>query len=171
MLRPFLGVVRKEFIQGLRDKNNLRMLFVMPLVQLLLMGYAVNTDVKHLQLDVYDYSQSAHSRQLVEAFKASSYFEPVNRTLESEQAPLWQLDQRFLNKDAEMVVIIPQDFSENLVAGDPVEIGWTADGSDANAARMGLGYAGQIVRTFSNNITGRKPQIERRYDYQFNAGA
>ncbi len=171
MLRPFFGVVRKEFIQGLRDKVNLRMLFVMPLIQLLMMGYAVQTDVKHLQLDVYDYSQSAHSRQFVEAFKASSYFEPVNRTVEPKQSPLWQLDQRFLSKDAEMVMIIPQDFSEKLVEGDPVQIGWLADGSDANAARMGLGYAGQIVRTFSNNITGRKPNIELRYDYLFNAEA
>ncbi len=48
MWRPFIGVIRKEFIQGLRDKNNLRMLFVMPVVQLSVMGYAVNTDVKRL---------------------------------------------------------------------------------------------------------------------------
>jgi ABC-2 type transport system permease protein len=147
------------------------MLFVMPLVQLLLMGYAVNTDVKRLQLDVYDYSQSAESRQLVEAFKAGDYFVPVNRSLEAEQAPLWQLEDRFLTKEAEMAVIIPQDFSEKIVSGEPAEISWIADGSDANAARMGLGYAGQIVRTFSNNITGRKPNIELRYDYLFNPEA
>ncbi len=171
MWRAFVGVIRKEFIQGLRDRNNLRMLFVMPVVQLVVMGYAVNTDVKRLQLDVYDFSQSAHSRQLIEAFKAGDYFVPVNRQLDGEAVPLWRLEERFLGKDAEMAVIIPQDFSEKLVAGDPVQIGWVADGSDANAARMGLGYAGQIVRTFSNTITGRKPNIELRYDYLFNPEA
>jgi ABC-2 type transport system permease protein len=171
MFRPFFGVMRKEFIHAFRDKNNLRMLFVLPVVQLLVMGYSVNTDVKRLQLDVYDYSQSAYSRQLVEAFKAGDYFVPVNRQLEGESVPVWKLDERFLSKDAEMAVIIPRDFSEKIAAGEPVQIGWIADGSDANAASMGLGYAGQIVQTFSNTITGRKPNIELRYDYLFNPDA
>lgn len=171
MWRGFIGIVKKEFIQGLRDKNNLRMFFVVPLIQLILMGYAVNTDVKELDLDVYDQSQSPSSRQLIDAFKASDYFDVTDRQAESDGKPIWQLEERFRRRDAEMAVIIPEDFAEKLVAGEPVTIGWVADGSDANAARTGLGYAGRIVRTFSENVTGLRPNIELRYDYLFNSEA
>lgn len=171
MWRAFIGVVKKEFIQGLRDKNNLRMFFAMPLIQLILMGYAVNTDVKELSLDVYDFSQSTQSRQLIDAFVASDYFVTVNRQATSGASPIWQLEDRFRKRQSEMAVIIPEDFAERLATNQPVTIGWVADGSDANAARTGLGYAGRIVRTFSQNATGLKPNIELRYDYLFNAEA
>ncbi|MEW6051953.1 MAG: ABC transporter permease [Candidatus Zixiibacteriota bacterium] len=171
MWRPFLGVMKKEFIQGLRDRNNLRMLFVMPVVQLIVMGYAVNTDVKQLWLDVYDSNQTAYSRQLVESLRSAGYFIPSDRQIDADRVPLWQLEERFREGKAEMALVIPRDFSEKLQTGQPVTVGWISDGTDANAARIGAGYAGQIVRTFSGDITGLKPNIEVGGRYLYNPEA
>ncbi len=171
MLRAFAGVFKKELTQSLRDKTNLRLFFVMPILQLLIMGYAVNTDVKRIALDVYDYSQSAYSRQLIQAFKAGDYFRPVEREAVDDRVPIWQLEDRFRAGKSEMAVIIPKEFSEQLENGDSVTLGWIADGSDANSARIGTGYAQRIVQSFSSNVLNRKQNIELRYDYLFNPEA
>lgn len=171
MLRAYLGIVRKEFIQGLRDPNSLRMLFVVPVVQLLLLGYAVNTDVKNLKLDVYDYDQSEQSRRLIESLRAGGYFIPSDRETPGQQAPLWQLEDRFRHGDAEIALVIKQDFSEKLLEREPVTVGWISDGSDANSARTGTGYAAQIIRRYSNEVTGLNPNLQLRTTTSFNPEA
>lgn len=171
MWRAYVGVIKKEFIQGLRDKNTLRMLFFMPVIQLVVLGYAINTDVKHLALDVYDSSRTELSRRLVESLKAADYFIVSDRQIQNERPPLWQLDERFKQGKAEMALIIPQDFSEKIERHEPVTVGWIADGSDANAARTGLGYAAQILRTYSSHITGLTPNIEVRSQFLYNPEA
>jgi ABC-2 type transport system permease protein len=168
MIRAFFGLLRKEYIQILNDKFMLRLIFVMPVLQLLLLGYAINTDVKHIPLDVYDYDQSALSRQLVQAMRAGDYFDPSQRLATNEDAPLWDLDHRFKNSHADMAMIIPTHFSERLTLKDSITIGLVADGSDANGARAGLGYASQIVRTFSKQVTGVEPLVEVRSTSMFN---
>src|SRR5512143_3967462 len=136
MFRAFAGIFKKELTQSLRDKNNFRLFLVMPIIQLLLMGYAVNTDVKRIQLDIYDFSQSAYSRQLSQAFRAGDYFRPSDRQAAGDNVPLWQMEDRFRKGDAEMALIIPKDFAEKLAIVDSVTVGWVADGSDANSARV-----------------------------------
>jgi ABC-2 type transport system permease protein len=168
MRRAFVGLLRKEFIQIFRDKFMLRLIFVMPVLQLLVLGYAINTDVKHIQLDVYDFDQSTYSRQLIQALQAGDYFDPALRLSDPVATPLWELDQRFKNGHSEMALIIPPDFSERLSLKDSVTVGLVADGSDANAARAGLGYASQIVRTFSKQVTGMEPPLEVRSSFRFN---
>ena len=171
MFRPFIGVIKKEFTQALRDRNTLRMLFVVPVVQLIVMGYAVNTDVKRLAVDVYDADRSESSRRLVALLAAGGYFTPVDRVLDGANDPLWNLEERFRSGDAEMALIIPQDFSEQLLLKQPVEVGWITDGTDANAGRIGTGYASQIIRRFSNDAVGFKPNIEIRSQFMFNPEA
>ena len=171
MWRAYLGVVKKEFIQAIRNKNNLRMLIIMPVVQLIVLGYAINTDVKHLALDVYDADQTELSRRLVASLKAASYFVVSDQQSSGDYAPLWLLEDRFRLGKSEMALIIPQNFSKQITAGQPVSIGWISDGTDANAARTGMGYASQIVRKFSNAITGLKPNIEIRSDFLYNPEA
>lgn len=171
MWRAYIGIIKKEFIQGLRDRNTLRMLFVVPVLQLILLGYAVNTDVKHLDVDVYDADNSALSRQLVANLKAGGYFDPTDQNSTSDRVPIWQLEDRFRSGKAEMALVIPHDFSEKLDTRQQVTVGWISDGSDANAARTGTGYASQILRTFSQDITGMKPNIEIRAQNLFNPEA
>jgi ABC-2 type transport system permease protein len=171
MWRAYLGIIRKELTQGFRDKNTLRMLFIMPVVQLIIMGYAVNTDVKKLYLDVYDADNSTASRQLVADLRAAGYFLTTDRETATDRTPIWQLEDRFRSGKAEMALIIPNDFSEKLQLKEAVKLGWISDGSDANAARTGAGYAGQILRTYSNQMIGLKPNVEIRPQNLFNPEA
>jgi len=167
-MRSFLGLLRKEYIQVFRDRFMLRLIFIMPVLQLLVLGYAINTDVKRIPLDVYDYDQSALSRQLVQALQGGDYFAPIFRLTTGAQTPLWELDHRFKDGHSEMAIIIPSHFSERLEQKDSVSIGLVADGSDANAARTGIGYATQIVRSYSRQVTGMEPLFEVRSSFLFN---
>jgi ABC-2 type transport system permease protein len=167
-MREFLALIRKEFLQLRRDPNMLRITLLAPIIQLLLLGYAVNTDVKKIGTDIYDYDQSQDSRELVRSFDAGDYFIPVQRTPNPAGQPLWSLEERFKEGDAEVAVIIPEDFSEKVTEGKNVTIGLLADGTDANAARSGLGYAGQIVRRFSERVTGKTLPLDVRYKFLYN---
>lgn len=171
MWRAYIGIIKKEFIQLIRDRNTLRMLFVMPLVQILVLGYAINTDVKRLFLDVYDADRSQLSRQMVASLKAADYFVISDREATEKQRPLWDLEERFKSGRAEMALIIPNDFSRQLESNQPISIGWLADGSDANAARVGVGYASQIVNRFSSDMTGLKPNIDIHSEFLYNPEA
>jgi len=167
-MRAFLALLRKEFIQLRRDKAMLRIALLAPIIQLLFLGYAVNTDVKRLATDVYDFDQSQHSREFVRSFEAGEYFTPQPRLAQSGREPLWELDRRFKSGRAELAIIIPDDFSEQLSRGGSATIGMIADGSDANAARTGLGYAGQIVRRYSERVTGAEMPLEIRAQFLYN---
>lgn len=166
-----IGLIKKELIQLVRDRNMLRMLVVMPLVQLLVLGYAINTDVKRLALDVYDLDQSSLSRELIAALEAGDYFTARPAESFDNATPLWQLEEEFKRGHAEMALIIPPDFSEKLSARQKVTLGWLADGADANAARTGIGYASQIVRRFSNDLLDLAPPITVRSRFLYNPEA
>ena len=148
MLRAYFGLIRKEFLQVFRDHNMLRVILAVPIIQLLVLGYAVNIDVKNIALDVYDYDQSRESRELVQAMRAGEYFVTPGNDEPATSRPLWHLDSRFTTDKAEMALIIPEDFSERLVSGG-ASIGLVADGANAYSARTGIGYATQIVNRFS----------------------
>jgi len=76
MLRT-LALVRKEFLHILRDPRTLGVMFLMPIVQLLLLGYAATTDIEHLRTAVLDGDKTAESRELIEVYRASNYFDIV----------------------------------------------------------------------------------------------
>jgi len=168
MLRGYLGLVRKEYIQIRRDPNMLRIIFIMPIIQLLLLGYAVNTDVKLLDTDIYDFDRSRYSREFVRSFESGEYFVPQERLADPATEPLWVLQDRFKKNETQLALIIPENFSEELTRKGNVTVGLIADGSDANTARAGLGYAGQIVRQFSQQVTNLDMPLEIRHKFLYN---
>src|SRR5690554_2996607 len=109
MNRPLRGMIRKEFIQVFRDPNMIRLIFVVPIIQLFLFGYVVNLDVKKLALDVYDLDKSAESRELIESLKPGEYFYPHEAT-----TPIYDIEHSFRVNEAELALIIPPEFSEHL---------------------------------------------------------
>jgi ABC-2 type transport system permease protein len=136
-------MVRKEIRQTLRDPRSRRMLFVAPVVQLLLFGYAVTTDVRNAKTFVVDHDRSASSRELIVALTASGYFR-VTGTGERPADMIRALD----HGDVLMALEIPQGFSADLAAGRQASIQILVDGSTANTANVALGYATQIVSRF-----------------------
>jgi len=139
-LRKVRAVARKELRQASRDPLSLAMLLGLPTVMLLMYGYAINFDVRHVPLAVRDLDKTAASRSLVAAFVNSSYFDEVE-DLDARADPLRLLETRV----ARAVLAIPEDFARELAAGRRGAVQFLVDGADANTATTILGYASAIV--------------------------
>ena len=145
MLRRIREMLKKEFIQMLRDK---RMRFVLvgpPLIQLIVFGYAANFDIHHIKVGVYDLDQSALSRELLARFERSGYFDLVRRVAdEKEIAPL--LDRR----DVTAVIQINHRFEADLKSMKSAQVQLILDGTDSNTASVVLSYANAILGDFAD---------------------
>ncbi|MBU8933684.1 MAG: ABC transporter permease [candidate division Zixibacteria bacterium] len=162
-MRALLGMIRKEFIQIFRDRNMLRMIFAMPIIQLILFGYVVNTEVRLIELDVYDASRSQDSRELVGALTAVGYFVP-----QYIDASLFDIEDRFRDGSAEMALLIPEDFCGEFTRDERTTVGLLADGSNSSVAGIGLGYASRIISQYGHQQLGIEPPLDIRYRTLYN---
>lgn len=137
------ALLRKEFRQLLRDPRSRRLLIVSPVIQLLVFGYAVTTDVRHVKLFVVDHDRTEVSRSLVAALTASGYFDVAGRG-ESPRAIVAALDQG----KALMGIEIPVTFARDVGSGQTAPVQLVVDGSTANTANVALGYATAIIGQF-----------------------
>jgi ABC-2 type transport system permease protein len=143
-LRRILGLAIKERRQLLRDPRTRPLIFVSPIIQLLLFGYAVTTDVERAATFVVDHDRTAESRRLVEAFTAAGYFEIVGRSDRPSDLTA-ALDRGHAIAGLE----IPAGFARDLTAGRGARVQFLTDGSNSNTATIVQAYAGQIVRRFA----------------------
>jgi ABC-2 type transport system permease protein len=139
-LRKLWAVAKKELKQASRDPLTLTMLLGLPTMMLLLYGYALNFDVRHIPLAVQDRDKSALSRELLAAFSNSTYFDVV-KDLE-DGADMERLTER---GRARAILVVPEGFARELEAGASVGLQLLLDGSDSNTATLALGYASAIV--------------------------
>jgi len=144
MLRRIREILKKEFIQMLRDKRMRFVLIGPPLIQLIVFGYAANFDIHHIRVGVYDLDQSSVSRDLLARFERSGYFD-VTRWVadEDEIAPL--LDRR----DVTAVIQINHGFAADLKSMKTAQVQLILDGTDSNTASVVLAYANAIVGDFA----------------------
>ncbi|HUX33611.1 MAG TPA: ABC transporter permease [Gemmatimonadaceae bacterium] len=133
-------MLRKEFRQMLRDARARRMLFVAPILQLIVFGYAVNTDVRNAATMVVDHDQTVESRALVDALTASGYFRVAARAADSRD-----LVNALDHGNVLVGLEIPEGFSKDLAAGRQASVQLLVDGTTANTANVALGYATQII--------------------------
>ncbi len=166
MNRAFWGLVRKEFIQVFRDKNMLRLIFAVPIIQLLLFGYVVNLDVKKIRLDVYDFDRTQLSRDFIASAGAGGYFLP-----DPAKLPIMDLEQRFQSSSSDMAIVIPHGFSDKLSTRDRITIGLIADGTDANQTSIGSGYLARIIQQYSSRVTGYQSPVDLRFQVLYNPEA
>jgi ABC-2 type transport system permease protein len=129
-----LGIIRKESLQILRDPSSIAIAFVMPLVLLLLFGYGVSLDARHIPLAMVVEQPDANSASLVGAFRRSDYFDP--RVFDNIQTA----QQAFDRRDVFGIVWLRNDFSAHLLARGSAPIGVIVNGVDANKARITEGY-------------------------------
>ena len=154
MFRTVAALIRKEFYQVIRDRVMLRVIFIMPIVQLFILGYAITTDVKEIDMAVYDFDNSEQSREYIRSLSAGDYF-----TVGSSERPLLESDIEFRENRFRSILVIPEDFSEKLQQSKPVTVGYIVDGTNANSAAVASGYAGLITRRFNEKMTGFKMPI------------
>jgi ABC-2 type transport system permease protein len=138
--KKIAAVAWKELRQASRDPLSLGMLLGVPFMMLLLYGYAVNFDVRHVALAVQDDDRSAASRELVASFVNSTYFDLV------ADLPAGSDLRRFTERrQAQAILVIPEQTGRDLAAGETVQLQLILDGVDSNTATTVLGYASALV--------------------------
>ena len=150
-----LPVMKKEFRQIRRDTRSLIFMIFIPAFMLIMFGYALNFDVKHIPLAVVDQDNSGASRELAEKFGTTEYFE-VKAVL-SKTA---ELDGLMARERIRAALVIPEDFSEDLLAGRSPDVQFLLDGANAMSGTTAAGYAGAILQSYSQRIT--LETLERR---------
>ncbi len=140
-------IIRKEFIQALRDPR-LRLFVVLPpLLQLIIYGYAINFDIKHIATAVFDEDRTQESRDLINRFAATDYFD-----LKYQVAHQRQIKELMDQGRVTVALRIAPDFTINLRAKRPAPLQLIIDGTDSNAALVVSRYAGTVLRDYSQNI-------------------
>jgi len=142
-----LPIVRKEFRQIKRDKRILSVLLFVPALMLLMFGYALNFDVKHTSMAVYDEDRTSVSRKFIEQFFISEYFNKV-QTLNSKAEINGLLD----GEHARVVLVVPSTFTKDIQRGGAASIQVIVDGANSNAAATVLGYINAIVQQYSVKV-------------------
>lgn len=157
-LRP---VVLKEFRQIRRDPTSLGMLLALPAALIILVGYALNFDVRDVPLLIMDQSRTAESRAYLAMFQHSEYFTPVG-----SPSSYREIEDAFLNGQAKIALVVPPDFARDLLAGRETRVQMLVDGADANTAGQAMGNAVRMTMDHSNTImlealerTGRKAYL------------
>jgi len=146
-LTRLIAVARKEIVQILRDARSLIIVLIMPVILVLLFGYGVNLDLKHLPVYVYDQDGSQQSQDLLKRFQASDYFE-IERVVNTYP----DLSRAIDDGRAKMGIVIPWDFSQRLHDGRPAQVQALVDGSDDNTANVLIGYSQAVVQEYSSDI-------------------
>ena len=142
-----LAIARKEVIQLRRDRRSMIFAFILPLLLLVIFGYAISWDVKNIAAAVLDYDQSSSSRAVVDALRSSGYFTIAGHVRSAEEY------EKLIDSGKVMIVFVfPADFSSKLRGGEVAELQAIADGSDANTATIALGYAEAVIFSYSTRV-------------------
>ncbi len=169
MFQRLRQMLIKEFIQVFRDPRMRVVIFVLPCIQMVVIGYAVNTDIRNVRTAVCDLDNSPPSRELTARFVHSGYFDVVERT---DSPRRWQelIDRSQVN----LVLVYQHGFAENFYGGRTAQVQLVLDGTDSNTAGVVLGYARTIVAGYSQQIlvdrlqrtTGTQPPDSVALDYR-----
>jgi ABC-2 type transport system permease protein len=128
-MRRFRALIKKEITHMVRDPRTLIMIFIMPILQLMLLGYANNTDIKNVPTVIFDQSHSQASRSLLAAFQSTGYFS-YDYVASTDTEVTDMID----SGKAKVGITIPSDYTGNLLAGDTAQVSVQIDGSDPTTA-------------------------------------
>jgi len=162
-IRRMLTVTRKEFIHIRRDKPSLVISLIMPIMMLLIFGFAVNTDVNNVKLGILDHSNTQSSRQLIASFSKAHYFLDYGRVASVET-----LEDLIKQGDVKVGLIIPENFDDLLKRREATQIQVLVDGSDPTVARTAASYAVSIVNQYNAKYSGKRPSIVANPTVLFN---
>jgi ABC-2 type transport system permease protein len=146
-LRRIQAIAVKEVLQVWRDPISLMIALLMPFMQMMLLGYGISLDVKHLPICVFDREASQNSRELITHFQASEYFSIV-AGFDNYRDVTRALDRG----QCQMVVVVPIDFTERLNDTGASSVQALVDATDTNTANIAIGYAEAVVTGFSSDV-------------------
>ncbi|MFH1440738.1 MAG: ABC transporter permease [Candidatus Omnitrophota bacterium] len=147
MFERAIAILTKEFKQIFRDPRMKTVIFITPLVQIILFGYAANKDINYIPTAIYDRDNTKESRNLIHRFTYSKYFVPDRYIYEDRE------QDEVLNKALDSLVLrIDRGFGRNLKSGKDAMIQLAYDGSDSNTAMVIMGYANTIVSKYQSDF-------------------
>jgi len=147
VIERILAISKKEILQLMRDKRMLFVLFVFPVILLAIFGYAINFDVHHVKLYVFDQAKSVESRNIVRMLGSSSYFD-IEGYLSKDSEIKGVLD----TKKAQCVISFPVDLDKKLNSGQNATVQILIDGVDGNTASLIANYMNSATRAYNNKI-------------------
>lgn len=160
-MRRFAAVARKESLHVLRDPWSLGLAIVIPMVMLLLFGYALTLDVDRVPMIVWDQSDTAASRELISRFTGSRYF-----AIREHVSDYGRIERAIDHNEALVGLIIPVHFAADVDAGRDAPIQMIFDGSDSNTATIAMGYARTLSQEYSQDVTIRQFQKKTGRDVE-----
>ncbi len=155
------SIIRKEFIQIMRDPRTLVLIVAMPIMQLFLLGYAATTDIKNVSIAVWDQSQSTQSRALLDAFRAANYF-----SIDYAVGSTDEYRQLIETGKIRAALIIPPDYDVRLLEGD-AQVSMVLDGSDATVGGTALSTAKLIGQSYATKVMAEQAALTGR-PFSFN---
>ena len=164
-LRRTVSVARKEFLHMFRDSGTLFFALAIPVLELFMLGFAIDTNVRHIKTVVYDAAQTQESKALLRAFENSDDFDVVELVYRDDD-----LSQRIVAGKAHVAVKIPEDYSRRLEAGQTAQVLVLVDGSESSVASTSLNVANAIAlqESLKMTLSSRPLPIEARPRVLFN---
>jgi ABC-2 type transport system permease protein len=157
MFERAIAIIIKEFKQIFRDPRMKTVIFISPLLQIMLFGYAANKDITYVPAAIYDRDNTIESREFIKRFTYSRYFIPERYIYNDEE------QNRVLDKSLASVVIrIDRGFGRNLKAGKDAQVQLAYDGTDSNTAMIVMGYANTIVSKYQYDMLKKQAEATGR---------
>ena len=145
-MRPFV-IAWKELIQLRRDRMTLAMMVMLPLLQLMLFGYAINTDVRHMRTVVYDQDQSAASRDFARSLESTGFYDIVGHV-----SSYSEIELALRRSVARVALVVPADYSSSLVEGGSARLQLVVDGSDPQTVASATNTAVSLALSRSSDL-------------------
>jgi ABC-2 type transport system permease protein len=152
MRRRLLAIIRKEFTHIFRDWRTLLIIILMPILMIVLYGYAITLDMRNINFGVIDEARTPESRALVEAFAENGFFKPLGREVRRNE-----IEHLFMRRDALLVIVIPREYSNDLQPGKRAKVQLIIDASDSNVGTFVSNYAEQVVQLYNRRLNGSLP--------------
>jgi ABC-2 type transport system permease protein len=153
-MRQIFYLVQKEFRQVFRDKAMLRIIFIVPLIQIVILGNAITTDVKNIKIVIQDQDKTPYSRELVLQFVHCGYF----KTIGFEES-YSKLSDYLSSGKANLAIVIPKHFQRYIVLNKKPDVQVLVDGVDGNYAGVALGYISEIMQNYQKRLIASFPDL------------
>lgn len=157
-MKQFISFVQKEFFHIFRDRRTMLILLVMPIVLIILFGYAITTEVKNSRVAVLDLSKDATTKRICQRIAANKYF-----TLYGDIRNMAEGERLFLENKIDMIMSFSHNFSDNIVHSGNASVQILADGAEPNQAAVRTGYMQRILAAYMQEYAQSKGLAGGRY--------
>ena len=151
-MKRFIGFIQKEFYHILRDKRSLFILFGMPIVQVLLFGFAITNEINNVDIAILDHAKDATTKEIIDKIAASKYFS-IKQFIDHEAA----IEPAFKKGQIKAVLNFEEDFSKKLITGNKATIQIITDATDPNTANTISNYVASILLNYQQDLNKGAP--------------